>query len=116
MNELPSVVVILAALISGMILGSNLSTNMEYKLRGTREPLFTILRTKSAFGIALNQILWLLIVSIAMVATAVFIMRMGNVYPLSKADRYAFVILWFISIACAKYLRYCYWKKKSGKL
>lgn len=116
MNELPSVAVVLAALVSGKILDLSLSPNVEYKLRGIKAPLFTILRTRSVFGIALSQILWLLIVSVAMVVAGVFIMRMGDVYPLSKIDSNAFVIFWYLSIACPKYLRYSYGKKKFGKL
>lgn len=116
MSELPSVAVVLAALVSGIIFGLNLSSNVEYKVRGSKEPLFAILRSGSAFGVALNQMLWLLIVSVVMVAVAVFIMRVGNAYPLSKIDRYAFVVFWFVSIAFAKYLRYCYWKRKAGRL
>lgn len=116
MSEVSSVAVIFAASISGMILGLNLSSNAEHKVYGPKNPLAALLRNSSGFGVAFSQVLWLLIVCVAMVAAAVFIMRLGNVYPMSKTDRYTFVVFWFLSVGCAKYLRYCYWKRKSKRL
>lgn len=112
MNELPSGAVILAALISGIILGLNISTDYERRVRGSKKCLFAIFRDGSVSGVIFNRIFFLLVVSVAMMVVAVFIMRAGNVYPLSKIDRYAFVFFWFASTAFAKYLRFLYWKRK----
>ena len=113
MNELPSAAVVISALFSGFILGLSLSTKVERKVRDTKKSLFTISHSASLFGFTLNQVFFLLIVSVFVVTAAVLIMRIGNAYPLSQIDRYAFVILWFASIIFAKYLRYCYWKNKN---
>jgi len=115
MSELTSVAVVVAALVSGIIFGFNLGTEVESKVRGYKKPLFSIFPSASLLGLALNQVFSLLIVSTVMVAVAVLILRVGNAYPLSQNDRYVFVIIWFASIAFAKYLRYNYWKRKSEK-
>lgn len=115
MIELPSVLVVLAASVSGMVLGFSLRTSVEYKFHVTRERCFPTLQPRSRFGVAITQVIGLLIISFLMVVPAVIIMRIGDVYPLSETDRYTFVFFWFLSISCAKYLRYCYWKKRSGK-
>jgi len=115
MIEFPSVLVVLAASVSGMVLGFSLRTSVENKYHVTSERCFTPWKPISRFGVAITQAFGLLIVSFLMVVPALLIMRMGDVYPLSETDRYTFVFFWFLSISCAKYLRYCYWKKRSGK-
>lgn len=110
------VYVIAAAVIAGVILGFSEATEVERQANNYAKRRFDIFQNTSLFGATFNRIFPLFVSFVIGAGIAVTIMRMGNVYPLSKIDRYTFVIFWFLSIACAKYLRYCYWKKKCGKL
>lgn len=113
MNELPSATVILSAIAAGMILGLSIGTDKESRLRGTRTPLTSIWRPRSPLGAVMRGLLWLLGVTVVMTVVVVITLRVGGAYPLSKVDRYTFLVFWFCSTACSRHLRYCYWKKKS---
>lgn len=91
--------VIVVAILSGSILGF---------------PLASELLSKD--GVVVHQVFRLIVISIAMVATAVLIMRIGNSYPLFQNDRYIFVAFWLLSIVLAKFIRFFYWKNKLESL
>ena len=110
-NDSLSIVVITAAFCSGVILGANIDTETEQKIR-PKSVKWRLFSNATLPGLFLNQILWLLVVMIMSSVVAIGILHIGNAYPLCEFDRYTFVVSWFTGIGLAKWLRYYYWKSQ----
>ena len=110
MIETISPLVVLSGLVSGAIFGSFISTETEERVRPKRRK-WALFSNQNIVGIALNQILALAVIATTMTVVGVAILKLGNAYPLSVADRYTLGISWFIGAGAAKWLRYRHWKR-----
>ena len=111
MEDVRLIVIGLAGLCSGAVLGAAIPTDTERKVRMSNSGWLPF-SNGSLIGIVLNRLLWLAVIGGVLTVVCVGILRAGEAYPLSQTDRYLLAIALFSGAAVAKWGRYRYWKSR----
>src|SRR5258708_2165777 len=106
------VIIAIAELCSGAILGASIPTETERKVRGGNAG-WALFSNGSLVGIVFNQIIWLIFVGGGVTVIGVGVLRLGNAYPLLQEDRYFLACALVAGAVIAKWTRYRYWKSRS---
>lgn len=106
------IIVVLAGLCSGAVLGVSIATETERRIRRNGAG-WTLFNNSHWLGLILNEVIRLLILVLILTGVCVAILQIGNAYPLTQPDRYTLGGLWLAGALLAKWLRYEYWKRRA---
>jgi hypothetical protein len=109
MEETISLIVVTAGFLTGSIIGAILPTNFELGLRSNASNS-SIFDDSSTLGLNLNEVLRLMLFASILILIPLSVLHLGNAHPLTNIDRYTFVVLFIMSVAIAKWLRFLYWR------
>ena len=95
----------IAGLLSGAIMGGSIATDLEHRVRGTSEPWLKLIPIQNQAGIIINVIFGTLVIGLAIILSAVGVMRLGDVYPLSYEERILLVCCMGVGATVSNYAR-----------
>ena len=113
MEDVRFIVVGLAGLCSGAVVGAAIPTETERRVRKGYSGWWPF-SNGSLLGIFLNQLVWLAILGAAFTLVSISILRLGAAYPPTQYDPYLLVVTMLTGAALAKWGRYWFWKNRHG--